>query len=77
MAKLKEVVYETGGLVMLPGYENVRVYYGERLLLEEDDDPAEVKRKLVARVKKKVETEIAEAKADAKAAARKAAKKDR
>lgn len=73
MAKLKEVVFEVGGLVKLPDYENVRVYYGERLLLEEGDDPAEVKRKLVARVKKKVEAEIAEAKADARKAARRSA----
>lgn len=75
MPKLKEVVYEVGGLVALDNYENFRVYYGERLILKDGEDAKEVKANLIARVEKVVESKIAEVKEEAARASRSKSRK--
>lgn len=74
MPKLKEVVYEVGGLVALPNYENFRVYYGERVVIEEGDDPKKVREAVIARVQKRVSNEIEDTKREAERAAKRAKK---
>lgn len=70
MARIKEVVFEMGGLIALPNYENFRVYYGERVQIEEGDDPKRVRDAVIARVKKRVDAEVEETKRLAERAAK-------
>ena len=74
MAKIVEIVYETGGLVSLPDYENFRVYYGERVQVEKGEDAKEVKRQLIKRIEAFVEQKIEDTKREQRAA-RKRSKK--
>lgn len=74
MAKIVEIVCETGGLVSLPDYENFRVYYGERVQVEKGEDAKEVKRQLIKRIEAFVEQKIEDTKREQRAA-RKRSKK--
>lgn len=63
MSRVRKITFGISGLIALPNFENVRVHYEEEVELSDNDDVAQVRKNVIARVEKTVDAEIAEIKA--------------